>query len=246
MQTAMPTFSSALYNAKAAPDGRHYLRIMLRARERQGAAEKKQLISEVERLAQAAFPASAGQPGAEVTGFFVLLTNLIESLLADQWLTFGVASAGIFLMLIVALRSLKLSLIALVPNALPIFFALGGLGWLSVLGVGDLKMNMGSAMIAAVSMGLSVDSSIHYILSYQRARREEQLSTIDALHVAQSGVGMAMVFSTLALLVGFSVLATSEFMPTVYFGALVSLAMLGGMLGNLLVLPLLIRMTSRD
>jgi predicted RND superfamily exporter protein len=91
-------------------------------------------------------------------------------------------------------------------------------------------------------MGLSVDSSIHYILSYQRARREQGHGTIGALHVAQSGVGMAMVFSTLALLVGFSVLATSEFMPTVYFGALVSLAMLGGMLGNLLVLPLLIRL----
>jgi predicted RND superfamily exporter protein len=242
MQTAMPTFSNALYNAAPAADGRHYVRIMLRAHERQGAGEKKQLIGEVERLAQAAFPASAGQPGAEVTGFFVLLTNLIESLLADQWLTFGMASLGIFLMLIVALRSLKLSLIALVPNALPIFFALGGLGWLSVLGVSDLKMNMGSAMIAAVSMGLSVDSSIHYILSYQRARREQGHGTIGALHVAQSGVGMAMVFSTLALLVGFSVLATSEFMPTVYFGALVSLAMLGGMLGNLLVLPLLIRL----
>jgi predicted RND superfamily exporter protein len=110
-----------------------------------------------------------------------------------------------------------------------------------MLGVSDLKMNMGSAMIAAVSMGLSVDSSIHYILAYKAARRGGQ-KTIDALHVAQSGVGMAMVFSTLALLVGFSVLATSEFMPTVYFGALVSLAMLGGMLGNLLVLPLLIRL----
>ena len=100
-------------------------------------------------------------------------------------------------------------------------------------------------MIAAVSMGLSVDSSIHYILSYRRARRTGK-RVIDALHVAQSGVGMAMVFSTVALLVGFTVLATSEFIPTVYFGVLVSVAMLGGMLGNLIVLPLLIRMVERD
>jgi predicted RND superfamily exporter protein len=216
---------------------------MLRARERQGAEDKKWLIGEVERLSIAAFPPQGEAPGAEVTGFFVLLTNLIDSLLADQWRTFALASAGIFVMLLAALRSVKLSLIALVPNALPIFFALGGLGWLSVLGMPELKMNMGSAMIAAVSMGLSVDSSIHYILSYQRARREGA-AVIDALHAAQSGVGMAMIFSTLALLVGFTILATSEFIPTVYFGALVSLAMFGGLVGNLLVLPLLIRLTE--
>lgn len=245
MQASMPTFAAALRNSEPAPDGGYYLRIMLRAHERQGAAEKKQLIEEVQRLAQAAFPAKGTSPAAEVTGFFVLLTNLIDSLLADQWLTFGLASGGIFLMLIFALRSVKLSLVALVPNALPIFFALGALGWLSLLGWRDLKMNMGSAMIAAVSMGLSVDSSIHYILSYQTSRRAGR-TVIESLHVAQRSVGMAMVFSTLALLVGFTVLATSEFIPTVYFGVLVSLAMFGGLMGNLLVLPLLIRMVEHD
>lgn len=240
MQASMPTFAEALRNTRPAADGQYYLRIMLRAHERQGAAEKNRLIAEVDRLAKEAFPADDDSRGAEVTGFFVLLTNLIDSLLADQWSTFALATAGIFVMLIVALRSVKQSLVALVPNALPIFFALGALGWLSVLGWRDLKMNMGSAMIAAVSMGLSVDSSIHYLLSYQRSRREGR-SLIDALHAAQSSVGMAMVFSTLALLVGFAVLATSEFIPTVYFGVLVSVAMFGGMLGNLIVLPLLIR-----
>lgn len=244
MQATMPTFADALRNTRPAADGGYYLRIMLRAHERQGAEEKKKLIAEVQRLATAAFPAEGQTSGAEVTGFFVLLTSLIDSLLADQWLTFGLASAGIFLMLVIALRSVRLSLVALVPNALPIFFALGALGWLSALGLRDLKMNMGSAMIAAVSMGLSVDSSIHYILSYQRARRSGS-SVIAALHLAQGSVGMAMVFSTLALLVGFTVLTTSEFIPTVYFGVLVSLAMLGGMFGNLLVLPLLIRMVER-
>lgn len=238
MQFIMPTFTAALRNIKPAEDGGYYLRIMLRARERQPAAQKKWLIAEVARLSQGAFPATADRPAAQVTGFFVLLTNLIDSLVADQWLTFGIAAAGIGLMLIVALRSFKLALIALVPNALPIFFTLAIVGWLG------LKMNMGAAMIAAVSMGLSVDSSIHYILSYSAARRTGQ-STLDALHVAQQGVGRALVFSTLALIIGFSVLAMSEFIPTIYFGALVSLAMLGGLLGNLLVLPLLIRMAEK-
>ena len=101
-----------------------------------------------------------------------------------------------------------------------------------------MKINIGAAMIAAVSMGLSIDSSIHYIISFQRARREK--SFVDALIQVQRNVGRAMVLSTISLIVGFTVLATSQFVPTVYFGALVSLAMLGGLLGNLVVLPALL------
>jgi predicted RND superfamily exporter protein len=243
MRAIMPTFTDALRSSAPDEGGHHYLRIMLRAREREPAANKKWLIDEVTRLSRDAFPPEGTAPGAEVTGFYVLLTNLIDSLLADQWRTFGLASLGIGLMLVIALRDVKLALIAIIPNALPIFFTLGLMGWLGMVYPG-LKLNMGAAMIAAVSMGLSVDSSIHYLLSYQRARRQG-LEVVPALHVAQQGVGRALVFSTLALIVGFSVLALSEFIPTVYFGVLVSLAMLGGLLGNLLVLPLLVRITTR-
>jgi predicted RND superfamily exporter protein len=243
MHAIMPAFTAALRSTTPDAEGKYYLRIMLRAREREPAARKKWLIGEVTRLSQAAFPPGDNGPGAEVTGFYVLLTNLIDSLLADQWRTFGLAALGIGLMLIIALGDVRLALIALVPNALPIFFTLGLMGWLSLLNPA-LKLNMGAAMIAAVSMGLSVDSSIHYLLSYQRARRQG-FEVLPALHVAQQGVGRALVFSTLALIVGFSVLALSEFIPTVYFGVLVSLAMLGGLLGNLLVLPLLVRLAAR-
>ena len=100
-------------------------------------------------------------------------------------------------------------------------------------------------MIAAVSMGLSVDSSIHYLDSFLRAR-SRGLTVGDALAEVQSSVGRAMIFSTIALIIGFSVLCTSEFVPTIYFGALVSLAMLGGLLGNLVVLPLLLGWFERE
>jgi predicted RND superfamily exporter protein len=106
-------------------------------------------------------------------------------------------------------------------------------------------MNMGAAMIAAVSMGMSVDSSIHYYASFRRARRAGK-SVYDSLVECQQSVGLAMIFSTVALIIGFGVLISSEFVPTIYFGALMSLAMLGGMLGNLIVLPLLLLMTERD
>jgi hypothetical protein len=72
------------------------------------------------------------------------------------------------------------------------------------------------------------------------------LTVEESLREVQQSVGRAMVFSTLALIVGFSVLMTSQFVPTIYFGTLVTLTMLGGLLGNLIVLPLLLRLVTRE
>jgi predicted RND superfamily exporter protein len=232
-----PAFAQTLHGEDPRQPGRYYLRIVLRARERQPSRQKQQIIRQVERISREEFPPTADSPGAEVTGFFVLLTNLIHSVIRDQWITFAVATAGIGLMMLVALRSLRLALVALVPNALPILVVTGLIGWLG------LKINMGAAMIAAVSMGLSIDSSIHYITAFRRVRGEGK-SLRDALAAVHQSVGRAVVFSTLALIVGFTVLCTSQFVPTTYVGALVSLTMLGGLAGNLVVLPLLLKLVA--
>src|SRR5262245_17249165 len=234
LATAMPVFMAALRSPSSDDRSEGRLRIMLRARERQPAEQKRALIERVTHIAKEEFP-----EGAEVTGFFVLLTNLIESILRDQWTTFAVSSLAILIMVWVGFRRWTFALIALIPNAVPIYMVMGLLGWVG------LKMNMGAAMIAAVSMGMSVDSSIHYFSAFRRARREGK-TVHAALVQCQQSVGLAMIFSTVALIVGFGVLVTSEFVPTIYFGALMSLAMLGGMLGNLIVLPLLLSWTERD
>ena len=90
-------------------------------------------------------------------------------------------------------------------------------------------------------MGLSVDSSIHYVTFFRRARLAGSSSREAVIEVQQS-VGRAVVFSTLALIVGFSVLCVSHFVPTIYFGVLVSLSMLGGLFGNLVLLPLMLQL----
>lgn len=235
----MPVFYDALYGEDPHHPGQHYLRIMLRAHERQPAGQKEELIQQVQHLSHEEFPPTTGSDGAEVTGLFVLLANLIHSVMRDQWVTFFVATAGIGLMMLIALRSPVLALLALVPNALPILVVTGLIGWLG------LKINLGAAMIAAVSMGLSIDASIHYITSFRRARGSGQ-SVAEAIAATHQTVGRAMVFSTLALVIGFLALVTSEFVPTIYFGTLVSLAMLGGLAGNLVVLPLLLTMVTRE
>jgi predicted RND superfamily exporter protein len=111
------------------------------------------------------------------------------------------------------------------------------MGWLG------LKVNMGGAMIAAVSMGLSIDSSIHYLIAYRKSI-ESGRSAMRSLAGVQQTVGRAMVFSTVALILGFAALSTSQFVPTIYFGLLVSFSMLGGLFGNLIWLPLLLRLTQ--
>ncbi len=241
LRSQMPDVWDSLYGAdpqSTDENQQHYLRIMLRAQERQTAQQKSSIIRQVTSISQAAFPANEHSRGAEVTGFFVLLASLIESTIRDQWFTFGIATCAIGAMMAVAFRSLPLAVIALVPNILPILLVSGAMGWLG------LPINMGAAMIAAVSVGLAVDSSIHFIAAYQRLRTRHH-SRDQALAAVSQSVGRAIVFSTLALIVGFSALAFSEFVPTVYFGVLVSLALLGGLAGNLLLLPVLMRLVER-
>lgn len=216
------TISSIFWN-----QGRNVMRVQLRLKPPSGAGAKKRLIEEITAAARQEFPE------ARVSGVFILLTYLVESLLSDQWKTFALAVCGIFVMMTVAFRSWRLGLVALVPNAAPILIVVGAMGW------SGLPVNMATAMIASVSMGLAVDFSIHYLY---RVRHELSAGkdAQSAMRAAHRSVGRAMVLANVALIAGFSVLLLSRFIPTVHFGMLVSVAMLGGLLGNLIILPLLL------
>ncbi|BBO36099.1 efflux RND transporter permease subunit [Lacipirellula parvula] len=228
----MPQFVDALFQDDP-QDGRWWLHVLLRAPEQLSADEKASMIEQVRTITQDEFP------DAEVTGYYVLMTRLIESVLADQWKAFIVATIVVLAMMIVAIRDIRLTAVTMFPNIFPSLILFG------VMGILGLKVNMGAAMIAAVSIGMSVDSSIHYTMFYQRLRREG-LSCNAALAKSQSSVGRAAVYSTLALTVGFATLGVSDFVPTIYFGVLVSLSMIGGLIGNLLILPVLIRLVDGD
>jgi len=240
---------AGLYNA----DERR-MRIVLRGLERQQSERKLELIARVRELARESFDSNAPtvdptsvksavaeQPVAalpQTTGVFVLLTFLIESLLRDQLVSFFIAAAGIGTMMAFAFRSVTIGLISLVPNLFPIVLVIGSMGWLGV------PINIATAMIASVSMGLTVDCSIHYLSAYRRQRRAGA-SVGEALERTQTQVGRALVFANVALVAGFSVLTLSHFIPLIYFGILVSAAMLGGLAGNLFLLPLLLTVLDR-
>jgi len=237
MELRFPHLIAGMYNKDK---GR--MRIMLRSLEQQSAESRAAQIEDVRSIVRA-FAAKSVQPpdvgsGSAVTvsGMFVLLTEIIQSLLQDQLHSFLCATVGIFLCMAVAFRSLRIGLISLFPNIFPVALLLGCLGWMGV------PVNIGTAMIASVSMGLTVDSTIHYIFAFERARTHCDIS--QALQEAHAGAGRAVVFAHLALIAGFAILTASRFIPLVYFGGLMSLSMFCGMFGDLVLLPLLLRWTT--
>ena len=247
---------NGLYDAK---NGR--MRIALRGLERQKSEAKLKLIARVDEIARETLKSSrqqpleeptvrhgnqpqpenaeASPPSIETTGMFVLLTFLIESLLRDQLISFGIAAIGIGTMMSIAFRSFTIGLIALIPNVFPIVLVLGTMGW------GGVPINIASAMIASVSMGLTVDNSVHYLSAYRRVRRTG-VSVQESIARTQTQVGRSLVFANVALIAGLSVLTMSQFIPLVYFGILVSVAMLGGLAGNLFLLPLMLARVDSD
>ncbi len=221
-------FMPSLYNPHA---GR--MRIMLRSYERQSSEAKEQLIKRVGEIARATFPET------KVTGLFVLLTFLIDSLLHDQWTDLMLGAISLITIMTIAYRSLWMGVVSLVPNLIPIVLLLGGMGWLNV------PVNIGTAMISSDTMGLTIHDSIFYISAYLRARRSG-LNFSGALHHVQSETRQPLLYSNIALIVGFLVLATSHFVPLIYFGVMVSVAIAGGLAVNLLLLPLLLQVGQRD
>ncbi len=221
---------------------RRRMRIVLRSTEQQSTEAKLAQIQRVRdavaahfERTQAAATAETKQAEAPVaSGLFVLMARIIDSLLEDQWKSFLWACIGTFVCMAIAFRSIRIGLISLVPNVFPIALVTGSMGLLNV------PVNIGTAMIASVSMGFTC--SVHYIEVFQNALPKVGLS--QALLIAQSSVGKAVVLAHFALVAGFLVLTASEFIPLVYFGALLSLSMIGGLISDLVLLPLLLRWTT--
>ena len=236
IERKQPALIASFYNKDA---GR--MRILLRSMEQQAAEEKVAQITRIRQCVEDFFDSQNVHPQESkpvASGMFVLLAELIRSLLSDQLVSFAVACGGIFTCMTIAFRSVRIGTISLFPNMFPVALVMGALGW-----IGE-PVNIGTAMITSVSMGLTVDSTIHYITAFERARQTH--SVAESLQIAHAGAGRAVVFASLALVAGFLVLTASRFIPLVYFGALLSLSMLSGIFGDLVLLPLLLRLVTRE
>ncbi|QDV41618.1 MMPL family protein [Stieleria neptunia] len=265
MRTRLPTFIGALISDPIGePPQRRKLRIMLRSAEGLPADTKRTLIADVQRIAaehlqrweaesertttdqalsdQTPSDQTLADPSLServtVTGYYVIMTRLVDQLVSDQWRCFLVSALLIWLLMGIATRSLRLATAALVPNLLPAFLVL------ATVSLGGGRINMGAAMIAAVSVGLSIDGSVHLLTVYRR-RRSIGRNPGQACVSAAGNIGAPVMLATFALVAGFSVLSTSEFIPTATFGTLVAWTLVIGTLINLSVLPALVRSLDR-
>ena len=171
------------------------------------------------------------------TGLLVLYNNMLQSLFQSQIMTLGAVFIGIMLMFLVLFRSIKISLIAIFPNFLAAGVVLGGMGIFAI------PLDMMTITIAAITVGIGVDHAIHYITRFKREFAVDG-NYIATMHRAHASIGRALFYTAITIIVGFSILALSNFIPSIYFGLLTGLAMSAALLGSMTLLPKLILLTK--
>jgi hypothetical protein len=165
-----------------------------------------------------------------LAGVLILFNNLLQSLFKSQILTLGFVMIGIFSMFFILFKNIKLSIIGVVPNFIAAFFVLG------IIGIAEIPLDMMTITIAAITIGIAVDNSIHYIYRFK-----EEYSKINdyklTLKKCHSTVGVAILNTSITIVFGFSILVLSNFIPTIYFGIFTGIAMLLAMISVLTLLP---------
>ena len=169
----------------------------------------------------------------KLAGVLILFNNLLQSLFKSQILTLGFVMIGIFVMFLILFKNVKLSIIGVVPNFLAAFFILG------IIGIMGIPLDMMTITIAAITIGIAVDNSIHYIYRFREEFSDikDYNKTIERCH---STVGVAIINTSITIVFGFSILVLSNFIPTIYFGVFTGIAMLLAMISVLTLLPSLI------
>ena len=169
----------------------------------------------------------------KLAGVLILFNNLLQSIFKSQILTLGIVMLGIFAMFFILFRNVTLSLIGVVPNFIAAFFILG------IIGLMGIPLDMMTITIAAITIGIAVDNSIHYIYRFKEEFKKIKNydKTLDRCH---STVGIAILNTSITIVFGFSILVLSNFIPTIYFGVFTGIAMLLAMISVLTLLPKLL------
>ncbi len=175
-----------------------------------------------------------------LSNLMVLYNNMLQSLFESQIVTLGVVIFILFLMFIILFKSVKISLIAIITNMIPvgIIFA--------VMGFAKIPLDVMTITIASISIGIGVDDTIHYIIRFKE-EYEKDKNYIKAMQRSHDSIGYAMYYTSITIMLGFSILVFSNFIPTIYFGLLTVLVMFTALMSALLLLPkLLIKYKAFD
>lgn len=206
-------------------------RITLRVIETTPDLKRAELVERIRHYAET----EAGFKPEQVnfTGMLVLYNNMLQSLFASQISTIGVVFVSIMLMMMVLFRSFKIALIAILPNILAAGTVLGAMGLVGI------PLDMMTTTIAAIVVGVGVDQAIQYFYRFRIEFAHDQ-NYVEAMHRSHASIGRAMYYTSVTIIVGFSILMLSQFIPSIYFGLLTAFAMFMAIIGSLTLLPKLI------
>ena len=213
-------------------------RITMRILDSKPDLRRKELIEKINYDLQNKF--SFKKDEYKITGVLVIFNNLLQSLFDSQIKTLGIVMLGIFLMFLVLFKSLIYSLIGTIPNFIAAFFVLGFIGALNI------PLDMMTITIAAITIGIAVDNSIHYIYRFREEMKNNKTKD-EIIYICHHSVGKAIISTSITIVFGFSILGFSNFIPTIYFGLFTGLAMITALILVLTLLPrLLIQFAPRN
>ena len=207
------------------------VRITLRIEETDPRLNRGELIEKIKR--HLVDNLGIAEDRIRITGMAVMFNNMLQSLYTSQIETLGLVFVAILIMFVILFRRVYLAVLAVIPNIFSAIFILGFMGWM------DIPLDMMTITIAAITIGIAVDDTIHYIHRYQSefAQEANYRNSVIRCH---GSIGRAIYYTSITITVGFSILTLSNFIPTIYFGLLTGLAMITALLGDLFLLPLLI------
>ncbi len=168
-----------------------------------------------------------------LSGMLVLYNNVLQSLFRSQILTLSMVFLAIFIMFYMLFQHWKLAAIGVVPTVVAAGMILGLMGWLGIM------LDIMTITIAAITIGIGVDNAIHYIHRF-RVELEVDGDYWGAVKRCHASVGRAIYYTSITVTLGFSIMALSSFIPSIYFGLLTGFAMVVALIGNLTLLPLLL------
>ncbi len=220
----------ALLQPYMSEDG-NQLRFSIRVFESDPSLQREALLQKIRQDLTNEFELEAQQ--VNLTGMLVLYNNMLQSLFSSQIKTLGVVFLAILIMFAILFRNIRMALVAIIPNLFSAGLVLGLMGWLGI------SLDLMTITIAAITIGIAVDDTIHYVhrITEEFAHDHNYWAAVKRSHAS---IGRAMYYTTITITLGFSILALSNFVPTIYFGLLTGFAMMAALLANLTLLPQLI------
>ena len=206
-------------------------RITLRVKDSEPKLRRNELINKIKNE----MPVLLNLDNSEIrlSNILILYNNMLQSLFKSQIMTLGIVILVLFSMFLLLFKSFSISIIAIIPNLLSIGTVLG------LMGICKIPLDMMTITIAAISMGIAVDNTIHYIFRH-KIEFNKCKDYIKAMKKTHMSIGYALYYTTLTIIMGFSILVFSNFIPSIYFGLLTSLAMIIALLASLTIVPRLL------